>query len=82
MKITKPDTLIKEKIPFKHIETNEAFQEMILFTDKEIKFLKHIKQSIRERLEEDRRSSDKLKNIAQTSRSSILNDFVIEKVVT
>ncbi len=78
MKVTRLDT--SSESSYKDIQTKEAFQELILFTEKEIKVLKSIKQSIKDRLEEERKSSEKLKKMAQSSRSNLLNDFIIEKV--
>lgn len=78
VKVTRLDT--SSEPSFKDIQTKEAFQELILFTEKEIKVLKSIKQSIKDRLEEERKSSEKLKKMAQSSRSNLLNDFIIEKV--
>jgi hypothetical protein len=78
VKVTRLDT--SSEPSFKDIQTKEAFQELIFFTEKEIKVLKSIKQSIKDRLEEERKSSEKLKKMAQSSRSNLLNDFIIEKV--
>jgi hypothetical protein len=78
VKVTRLDT--SSESSYKDIQTKEAFQELILFTEKEIKVLKSIKQSIKDRLEEERKSSEKLKKMAQSSRSNLLNDFIIEKV--
>ncbi len=78
VKVTRLDT--SSEPSFKDIQTKEAFQELILFTEKEIKVLKSIKQSIKDRLEEECKSSEKLKKMAQSSRSNLLNDFIIEKV--
>ena len=74
------NSTLKEQLSFKEIRTTEAFQELLSFTDKEIKVIKNIKQSIKERLDEDRENADKSRKLAQGSKSNLLNEFSIERV--